>query len=119
MPWRQSWNPMERKPIEKILQALGLCAKAGKLVTGTPMICEALRTKNKPYLVLCASDNSENTEKRLSDKCTYYGVPTVRLEANGEALAAAVGKASRVAAVAVTDENLCRLVEKSLNEERS
>jgi len=105
---------MENKNVQKTLQALGLCAKARRLVTGTPMICEALRGKNKPYLVLCASDNSENTEKKLTDKTTFYGVPTVKLDCNGEALAAAVGKKSRVAAVAVCDENLSKLVESTL-----
>ena len=101
---------MERKPIEKILQALGLCAKAGKLVTGTPMICEALKTKKKPYLVVEASDNSENTAKRLDDRCAFYGVKKHRIEVDGEQLARAVGKTGRVAAVAITDEQLCRLV---------
>ena len=74
------------------------------------MICEALRAKGKPLAVLTASDNSENTQKKLVDKCTYYGVTLVTLEADGEALSRAVGKRSRVAAVAITDENLCRLV---------
>ena len=99
---------------EKILRALGLCAKARALVIGTPMICEAVRGKKKPYLVLTACENSENTQKRLRDKCTYYGVRMVALQANGDRLAAAVGKQGRVAAVAVTDPNLCRLVESTI-----
>jgi len=105
--------------MEKTLRALGLCAKARALVCGTPMVCEALRAPKKPRLVLCASDNSENTDKRLSDKCAYYEVKRIVLEADGETLAAAIGKKSRVAAVAVTDENLCRLVEKAFGEDRS
>lgn len=120
MRWMPSWKPMENKPVmKKTLRALGLCAKARALVCGTPMVCEALRGKKKPLLVLCASDNSENTDKRLSDKCTYYEVEKTVLEAGGEELAAAIGKKSRVAAVAVTDENLCRLVEKAIREDRS
>ena len=96
---------------EKTLQALGLCAKARKLIIGTPMICEALKSKGKkPYLVLAAGDNAENTAKRLCDRCRYYGVPLVLLDADGDTLSAAIGKNARVAAVAVTDENLCRLV---------
>ena len=80
------------------------------------MICEALKGKKKPYLVLCASDNSENTAKRLSDRSAFYGVRMVTVEIDGEALATAVGKSGRVAAVAVCDENLCRLVENTLIE---
>ena len=100
----------EAPKLEKALRALGLCAKAGRLIHGTPMICEALKTKKKPYLVVEASDNSENTAKRLDDRCAFYGVKKHRLEANGEQLARAVGKTGRVAAVAITDEQLCRLV---------
>lgn len=100
--------------LQKVLGALGLCARARKLICGTPMICEALHAKNKPLLVLAASDNSENTQKKLSDKCNHYSVTLVTLGADGEVLSRAVGKKSRVAAVAVTDENLCRLVENAL-----
>ena len=78
------------------------------------MICEALRAKNKPLLVLTASDNSDNTKKKLTDKCNHYGVALVTLAADGETLSRAVGKKSRVAAVAVMDENLFRLVENAL-----
>lgn len=102
---------------EKLLQTLGLCAKARKLISGTPIICDALKKgKQKIYLVITASDNSENTAKRLSDRCTYYGVRLYSLSADGEALAHVIGKNGRVAAVAVTDENLCRLAEKFLEE---
>jgi ribosomal protein L7Ae-like RNA K-turn-binding protein len=102
------------------LRALGLCAKAGKLIAGTPLICEALKARKGKsggvLLVLTSSDNSGNTAKRLNDRCAYYGVRTVMLEISGEELAEALGKRSRVAAVAVTDENLCRLVEKTLQQ---
>lgn len=108
---------MPTEGTEKTLRALGLCAKARRLVVGTPMICESLRGKQKPYLVLSADDNAPNTEKKLSDKCAFYGVRLVRLSVAGEALAAAIGRQSHVAAVAVTDENLCRLVEKTLDTE--
>ena len=97
-------------PIQKTLSALGLCAKARALIVGTPMVCDSLRGSKKPQAVLAACDNSENTAKKLSDKCTYWGVPLVAIEADGDTLAAAIGKQSRVAAVAITDENLCRLV---------
>ena len=83
---------MEATKLEKTLRALGLCAKARRLLCGTPMICEAMRSKSRPYLVITASDNSETTDKKLTDKCTYYRVPCVRIEASGEQLALAVGK---------------------------
>lgn len=101
---------------DRTLGALGLCAKARALVCGTPMVCEALAGKRKPFLTVLAADNSEATDKRLGDKCRYYGVPAVRVGYDGETLARAVGKSGRLAAVAITDENLCRLVRGTLNE---
>ncbi len=108
---------------EKLLHAIGLCAKAGALVVGTPMICEALKntknTRKRVLLILSASDNSDNTAKRLRDRSNYYGVALHILEANGEALGRAIGKIGHVAAVAITDENLCRLVQKHLDPEEA
>ena len=108
----------ESNTLQKTMNALGLCAGARKLIFGTPMICEAMRKPKKPLLVISADDNAENTIKKLSDKCAFYGVPMAIIPVNGEALAAAVGKQSRLAAVAVTDENLCRLVKGTLQPEQ-
>ncbi len=99
---------------QALLQALGLCAKAGKLIYGSPMILESLRGGKKPLLVLAASDNSPNSAKRLQDKCTYYHISLVQTPVRGEALAHAVGKGGHLAAVAITDVGLCRLVERQL-----
>ena len=101
-----------------VLRALGLCRRAGALVSGTPMICDALRDgKRKPLMVLMASDVSEGTKKKLTDKCTFYETRLVTLATGGEDLAKAVGKTGFLASVAVTDKNLAELVKKSLGEE--
>ena len=101
-----------------VLRALGLCKRAGALISGTPMICDALRDgKRKPLVVLMASDVSEGTKKKLTDKCAFYETRLVTLSEGGEALAKAVGKMGFLASVAVTDENLAGLVKKSLGEE--
>ncbi|MBQ8440971.1 MAG: ribosomal L7Ae/L30e/S12e/Gadd45 family protein [Clostridia bacterium] len=102
---------------QKLLSALGLCRKAGKLICGTPMICDALRSAKKPYLVIMASDNSENTQKKLFDKCSFYGVELIRVELDGNSLSGAIGKSGRISAVAVTDENLCRMLRGAMKSE--
>ena len=102
---------------EKTLRALGLCAKARRLICGTPMICDALRGAKKPFLVISASDNADNTSKKLTDKCAFYETRLVTIDASGEILAAAVGKTGVLASVAVTDGNLAELVKKSLGDE--
>ena len=113
--WRQSFPSMSEAMItdeKKLLSALGLCARAGKLTFGVPMICEALKKGGKEGLkiVLEASDTSENTHKRISDRCGYYKVQLIRLKADGIGLAMAVGKSSSLGAVAVSDEQFCRLI---------
>ena len=39
-------------PEEKLLSTVGLCARARKLVMGTPMVCEALRDKRNPIIAV-------------------------------------------------------------------
>ena len=102
---------------EGLLFALGLAAKARALVFGVPQICEALSKKKGakyPLLVVEASDTSDNTHKRISDRCRYYNVKRVRVAASTAALAHALGKSALCSAVAITDENLCRLAEKHI-----
>ena len=97
---------------KRILGSLGLCAKAGKLIYGVPMIIEAMQKGKKVYLVLEASDTSDNTNKRLNDKCSFYGVGKIRLNIDCGALGSAVGKTSALAAVAVTDEGFYKMIGK-------
>ena len=102
-------------PEEKLLSTLGLCARARKLVMGTPMVCEAVRDPKAPVVaVLEASDTSDNTHKRLSDKCAFYGVPLYRIAADTSRLGRTVGKTGAVAAVGITDENLYKALAKHL-----
>jgi ribosomal protein L7Ae-like RNA K-turn-binding protein len=101
---------------DALLGALGLCAKARAMLFGVPMICEALAGKKKPYLVVSAADNAENSAKRLRDKCAFYNVRLAICGVSGAELAHAVGKTGHLAAVALTDENLCHLIEKRLSE---
>ena len=108
--------PVREESEEKLLSTLGLCARARKLVTGTPMICDALRTGGKtPVLaVVEAADTSANTHEKLLSKCTYYRVPHYRISAETLRLARAVGKTGAVAAVGVTDESLLRALARYL-----
>ena len=94
---------------DKCLSTLGLCARAGKLAYGTPQVCEVLKARpGQIVLVLEASDTSENTHKRLTDRCAYYRTERIRLPHTADELGRAVGKTHPVAAVGVTDPQLVR-----------
>ena len=99
---------------KNFLGSLGLCAKAGKLIYGVPMIIEAMQKGKKVYLVIEASDTSDNTHKRITDKCSFYGVETIRIDADCIELSSYVGKSSMLAAVAITDEGFYKMVSKNL-----
>ena len=100
----------------KLLSGLGLCVRAGKVIFGVPMICEALRHggSTAPQLVFEASDTSENTSKRISDKCKYYQVKHIQLSCDGATLARALGKTSSLAAVAISDPKMSEMLERYL-----
>ena len=99
---------------KKLLSSIGLCVRAGKVIFGVPMICEAMRRggANKPVVVFEASDTSENTHKKITDKCSYYNAKHIRLECDGVTLAASLGKSSSLGAVAIADEKMSRVTEK-------
>ena len=105
------------------LGIIGLCRGAGRAVIGVPMICEALKKRGvrraqdeeTAIIVVEASDTSENTHKKITDKCAYYNVMHVRIASDCEALGRAVGKDGAVAAVAVNDASFCRALLKKLS----
>ena len=101
---------LEKK--RKLLSSLGLCARARALAVGAPTVIEAVRVTGvrAPRLVIEAADTSENTHKRISDKCAYYNVRHVRLGVSTAELSDALGKSSSVAAVAVLDNNFYKLI---------
>ena len=109
---------MSDNSTRQLLFSLSLCARARKLVIGTPMVCERLRkdssrkgnTEQKIYAVLEASDTSDNTHSKIVSKCSFYGVSHYRIEISSQELAHAIGKTGATAAVGVTDEQLWRAV---------
>lgn len=102
--------------VTHIATTIGLCAKAGATVCGTPLICEALRKKNPPILVLLAQDAAKNAQKKLTDKCSFYGVELRRVPLDTAQLALAVGKQGLVAAVGITNEGLAGVVSSKLGD---
>ncbi len=88
----------------RVLGMLGLARRAGKTVTGSDLVCKAMR-RGELKLVLLASDASENTKKRISDKSAYYNVTLLNLDSDSGTIAHSLGKSGAIAAVGVTDEN--------------
>ncbi len=97
-----------------LASTIGLAAKAGAAVCGTPLICEALRRSKPPSIVLLASNAAPNAEKKLTDKCSFYSVKLCKVPLDTSTLATAVGKSGLLAAVAITNEGLAKAIEAKL-----
>lgn len=89
----------------RILSLLGLCIKAGKLKSGEFGTTEAVKSF-KAYVVIVASDASDNTKKEFRDMCSFYEVPYYEYSTKEE-LGRAIGKDLR-SSVAVCDEGFSK-----------
>ena len=98
---------MSKSPEQRVLSNLGLCVRAGHLVTGEELVLEVIRN-GKAQLVVLTTDASENTAKRIQDKCTHYEIPLHVAFTRGQ-LGDAIGKAERVV-VAITDKGFRKLI---------
>ncbi len=88
----------------KFLFMLGLCRRAGKLITGTDLVTKSLPSK-KTFLVIYTNDASANTEKRVTDKCRFYGVECIKAPFDSSLVSDAIGKSGQICTLGITDIN--------------
>ena len=104
--WKRNLAKMNNSPNNKgLLRLLGLAARAGKLVYGTPMVCEALKKNDKICLVFVAKNASDNTKKRIKDRCEFYKKQLVELDIETVELGRILGKLGELAVVGLTDNS--------------
>ena len=96
---------------DKTLLMLGLAQRAGKVASGEFSTEKAVKSK-KAFLVVVASDASDNTKKMFSDMCTFYKVP-IAFYSDKVSLGHAIGKEFR-ASLAVLDEGFGKQIQKHL-----
>ena len=93
-----------------LLSRIGLGRRSGKVVFGTDPVCDCVRGGNALLVLVCA-DTSENTKKRIGNCASYYKVRLKDLDGiTAKELGAAIGKGA-VSCIAVTDENIVKLIE--------
>ena len=86
---------------------LGLCAKSRNLVSGEFAAENAVKD-GSAWLVIVATDASQNTKKLFHDKCSFYEVPYFEYGTK-ESLGHTIGKEMR-ASIAVLDENFAKAI---------
>ncbi|WP_312095138.1 YlxQ family RNA-binding protein [Niallia sp.] len=89
----------------KWMSLLGLANRARKITSGEELTVKEIRSGNAK-LILLSEDASQNTTKKITDKCRSYKVP-VKLVSNREILGKAIGKEERVV-VAVLDNGFAK-----------
>ncbi|MBR5539551.1 MAG: ribosomal L7Ae/L30e/S12e/Gadd45 family protein [Clostridia bacterium] len=98
----------------RALSMIGMCKKAGRLISGVPLVCDAVR-EGRAYLTLYASGASVNSVKRITDKCASYDAKIAAIDVTPEELGKAIGKVGAVAAVCTTDRGFAEAILKILN----
>ena len=105
---------MNEAEIRRALSTVGLCKKAGRLICGASLCCEAMR-QGKLFAVLYAAGAAENSVKRVCDKAKTYSVPAYALPVEPETLGKCVGKPGALAAVGITDPGFAKALMKFWN----
>ena len=105
---------MANTDTKRALSMIGLCKKAGRLTSGVPLVCDAVR-EGRAFLTVYASGASENSVKRVTDKCKSYDTLVMSVDVTPEELAKWVGKSGAVAAVAILDRGFAEAIAKILN----
>jgi ribosomal protein L7Ae-like RNA K-turn-binding protein len=92
-------------PRRRVLDLLGLSARAGTLITGTDSVRQAVR-EARVHRVFLAEDAAPGQRQKVEPLLQARGVPSHILFSRVE-LGSAVGR-SPVSAVGITDTNLAR-----------
>ena len=97
--------------INKIYGLLGICAKAGDIVSGTDITIETIE-KKKAKLVIVAKDCSEKTIKNIKFECDKNSVP-IYVFGSIDEISKSIGKNNR-GVLAIKNENLAKEIEKRI-----
>ena len=98
---------------DKVLSMIGLARKSGNLCSGETATETAIKNY-EAWLVVIATDASDNTKKHFTDMCNYRDIP-IYMYATKEELGRAIGKDYR-SNMAITDEGLANAIIKRIEE---
>ncbi len=97
----------------KLKSMIGFCRKSGNLKSGTENVLKSI-VSGKAKLILVATDASENSIKKVTDKAKYYEVDYYSVLTIDE-LSKAIGQNNRVS-IAITDKKFASSIYKIINE---
>ena len=87
--------------------------RAGALITGTDLVLNGVRS-GKVKMVLIDALVSENTFKKVTDKCKFYNVSYIKVDSSVD-LGLVIGNSSRKI-VGITDQKFVKALKRKLKE---
>lgn len=102
---------------ERITGFIGLANRAGKIVSGGSLVSDAIRSVNKPGLVLVACDVSEAIGKRVEVLADVHRIPCIYIMTKDD-FGAILGKAPR-SAVAIRPGGFAKQLANVINRYRN
>lgn len=95
--------------MDNILNNLGLCNKAGGIISGETLVTEGIVNKKVCYVFL-ATNAGANTKKKILDKSRTYGVEVNESFTSIE-LSNAIGRENRMV-IGITKSNFLKILKK-------
>lgn len=100
--------------MKKTINLLGIAKKANKICYGETLLLDIKRCKVS--LVVICSDTSDNSKKRIIDKCNFYGCKYL-IAFNKEDVKKIISREDEVSAVGIKDINLANKIKDDLESE--
>lgn len=91
--------------MNKALNTLGLCSCAKKISYGETLLKD-IKNKNV-YLVVIANDSSDNSKKKIIDKCKFYKCEYLMFSSK-ECISKAIGRFDLVSSIGIKDINFVK-----------
>mgnify|MGYP000891906902 CR=1 FL=1 len=93
--------------MDKLVSAISLCRKAGKLKMGTEAVKEQISEGNAK-LVLTASDLADRSKRQIRFVCDQYKLPVAAIPYTMENLSVVTGK--KYGILAICDEGFAEMI---------
>ena len=100
---------------DRLLSFLGLCKRAGYLISGAETVTKAIND-DKALLALYASDASANSLKGVLKTAEVKNIPALMLDRSKEELSFALGKHCGI--VGVTDRGFADKIQSMIDESK-
>ena len=100
--------------LTKALNTIGLCKCANKISYGETLIKDIVN--HRVSLVVICKDTSDNSKKKIMDKCKYYGCEYI-VEFNQDEIIKVISRVDPVSAIGIKDINLAKKLKENITRE--